>query len=88
MVRSPKRFVRGVRNGIFHEAETRKWVIWREEPAGEIAAQEDDGYALNRSLFYAAAEKELEARPTWSVAGHFDFSGGSGCRRDGKENKN
>jgi hypothetical protein len=54
-------FVSGIRNGIIHEAETRKWVIWREEPAGEIAAHKDDGYALNRSLFYAAVKKEFES---------------------------
>jgi hypothetical protein len=55
-----KRFASGMRNGILHEAETRKWVIWREEPVGEIAAQEEDGYALNRSLFYDAVKKEFE----------------------------
>jgi hypothetical protein len=56
-----KRFASGIRNGILHEAETRKWVIWREEPAGEIVAQVDDGYALNRSLFYEALKKEFES---------------------------
>jgi hypothetical protein len=54
-----KSFAWGIRNGILHEAETRKWVIWREEPAGKIVAQEEDGYALNRSLFYAAVEEEF-----------------------------
>jgi len=56
-----KRFASGIRNGILHEAETRKWVIWREEPVGEIAAQNEDGYALNRSLFYEAVKKEFES---------------------------
>jgi hypothetical protein len=54
-------FVRGIRNGILHEAETRKWVIWRDEPMGVIAKPEDDGFALNRSLFYAAVKNEFES---------------------------
>jgi hypothetical protein len=54
------KFASGIRNGILHETETRKWVIWRKEPAGEIAAKEGDGYALNRSLFYEAVQKEFE----------------------------
>ena len=54
-----KSFTWGIRNGILHEAETRKWVIWREEPADRIVAQEEDGYALNRSLFYAAVKEEF-----------------------------
>lgn len=53
-------FVRGIRNGILHEAETRKWVIWRDEPEGRIVEKEDDGFALNRNLFYAAIKKEFE----------------------------
>jgi hypothetical protein len=55
------KFNRGIRNGILHEAETRKWVIWREEPAGQIVAKEDDGCALNRALFYDALKKEFES---------------------------
>ena len=55
-----RRFVSGIRNGMLHEAETRKWVIWREEPASEIAAKDEDGYALNRSLFYQAVKEEFE----------------------------
>jgi len=54
-------FTWGIRNGILHNAETRKWVIWREAPGGKIVAQEDDGYALNRSLFYAALQEEFES---------------------------
>ena len=53
-----KSFVRGVRNGILHEAETRKWVIWREEP-NEIVEPLEDGYALNRTMFYEAIKKEF-----------------------------
>jgi Leu/Phe-tRNA-protein transferase len=45
-----KEFVNGVRNGILHEAETRKWVIWRDEPKGRIVEKEQDGFALNRTL--------------------------------------
>ena len=56
-----KKFVQGIRNGILHEAETRKWVIWRDEPAGNIVASEGNGFALNRSLFYAAVKKEFES---------------------------
>lgn len=54
-------FVDGVRNGILHEAETRKWVIWREEPVGLLVANEQDGFALNRTLFYNAIKKEFES---------------------------
>lgn len=55
------RFVSGIRNGILHEAETRKWLIWRDEPEGKIAAENENGYILNRSLFYAAVKKEFES---------------------------
>jgi hypothetical protein len=55
------KFNRGIRNGILHEAETRKWVVWREEPGGKIVAKEGDGYALNRTLFYDALKKEFES---------------------------
>ena len=54
-------FLRGIRNGILHEAETRKWVIWRDEPEGKIVDKEDDGFALNRSLFYAAIKQEFDS---------------------------
>lgn len=50
----------GVRNGIFHEAETRGWVIWRDDPVDQILASEGDGYALNRTLFYQALKTEFE----------------------------
>jgi hypothetical protein len=53
--------VHGIRNGILHEAETRKWVIWRHEPAGKIVAPEEDGFALNRTLFYEAVKNEFES---------------------------
>jgi hypothetical protein len=53
-------FVRGVRNGILHEAETRGWVIWREDPAGRILERRGDGYVLNRSEFYRALKCEFD----------------------------
>jgi hypothetical protein len=54
-------FVNGIRNGILHEAETRKWVIWRSEPIAGILAVEGDGFALNRTLFCAAVRAEFES---------------------------
>jgi hypothetical protein len=54
-----KKFVRGVRNGILHEAETRRWVIWREEPKGRIIEPEAQGYAVNRTAFYEAVKTEF-----------------------------
>ena len=54
-------FLNGIRNGILHDAETRKWVIWRDEPTGRIVEQEQDGFAVNRSLFYAAVKQEFES---------------------------
>ncbi len=55
------KFLHGIRNGILHEAETRKWVIWRSEPHEQIVATEQDGYALNRTLFYEAVKQEFES---------------------------
>ncbi len=51
-------FVNGIRNGILHEAETRKWVIWRESPSQMVVVHQD-GYALNRTLFYEAVKEEF-----------------------------
>lgn len=53
-------FVDGVRNGIFHEAETRGWLIWREEPPGQILDLADGRYALNRTEFYQALKAEFD----------------------------
>ncbi len=55
-----KKFVGGVRNGIFHEAETRGWVIQRDQPAGQIVEQKSKRYALNRSEFYKALKTEFD----------------------------
>jgi hypothetical protein len=54
-------FVKGVRNGILHEAETRKWIIRRNRPAGQMVATEQDGYILNRCPFYEAVKQEFES---------------------------
>lgn len=56
-----KSFVDGIRNGILHEAETRKWVIWRSEPQGQIVGLHEDGYALNRTVFYDAIQEEFKS---------------------------
>jgi hypothetical protein len=53
-------FVRGVRNGILHEAETRGWVVWGEEPPGRIVGRQGDRYLLNRTEFYRALRCEFE----------------------------
>lgn len=53
-------FCKGVRNGILHNAETRQWVIWRSEPEGKIVAPEQDGFALNRTLFCDALKTEFD----------------------------
>lgn len=54
-------FIRGVRNGILHEAETRGWVVWRDEPEGRIVERQGDRYMLNRTAFYAALKSELDS---------------------------
>jgi len=53
-------FVRGVRNGILHEAETRRWAIWREEPKDRLIEPEGRAYGLNRTAFHAAIVAEFE----------------------------
>lgn len=55
-----KRFVNGVRNGIFHEAETRGWVIQRDRPPDRILIQEGKRYVLNRSEFSKALKAEFD----------------------------
>jgi hypothetical protein len=57
--RVAKKFVGGIRNGILHEAETRKWRIWRDEPDGKIVDEVDDRFVLNRSAFYSALKAEF-----------------------------
>lgn len=53
-------FVKGIRHGILHEAETRKWVIRRDVPS-QIVEPHEDGYVLNRTLFYEAVKQEFES---------------------------
>jgi hypothetical protein len=53
-------FVYKVRNGLMHEAGTRRWVIWREEPAGRILERRGLGYVLYRSEFYKALKTEFD----------------------------
>lgn len=53
-------FSRGVRNGIFHEGETRGWVLWREEPAaGLVEPISRNRWRLNRTAFFRAIEREF-----------------------------
>ena len=52
-------FIRGIRNGILHEAETGEWVIWRNEPEGQVVTCEGDQYALNRTEFYRCLKAEF-----------------------------
>ncbi len=54
-------FYYGIRNGIVHEGETRRWVIWRDEPSDKIVVCEGDGYALNRTRFCAAVKIEFKS---------------------------
>lgn len=54
-------FVKGIRNGILHEAETRKWIIRKNRPAGQMVATEQDGHILNRCPFYEAVKQEFES---------------------------
>jgi hypothetical protein len=53
-------FANGIRNGIFHDAETRKWLIRRERPAGQIIGQEGERRIVNRTAFYKALKAEFE----------------------------
>jgi hypothetical protein len=54
-------FIRGVRNAILHEAETRGWVVWRDEPEGRIVERQGDRYVLNRTAFYSALKSEFDS---------------------------
>lgn len=56
-----KAFIRGIRNGILHEAETRAWVIWRNEPEDRVVAREGNRYALNRTEFYKCLKDEFRS---------------------------
>jgi hypothetical protein len=53
-------FVDGVRNGIFHEAETRGWSLWRDEPRGLVEPLGNGRYSLNRNEFHDAVRTDFE----------------------------
>ena len=53
-------FVSGIRNGVLHDAETRRWLIRRDRPAGKIVESEEGGLVLNRTLFYGAVRKQFD----------------------------
>jgi hypothetical protein len=53
-------FVGGIRNGILHEAETRRWAIRRTEPMGNLVERRGDRYVLNRTAFCVALKIEFE----------------------------
>lgn len=55
-----KQFVRGIRDRILHDAETREWIILREEPRDRIVERRGKRYALNRTEFYGALRTEFE----------------------------
>ena len=54
-------FTEKVRHGLLHDAETRDWIIWREQPRGQIVAQRGNEHVLNRTDFYEALMGEFEA---------------------------
>ncbi|MGA9185134.1 MAG: hypothetical protein WBZ32_07540 [Candidatus Acidiferrales bacterium] len=56
-----KSFVCGIRNGILHEAETRRWIIKRDKPQGRICERAGSQYVLNRTMFYQALRQEFDS---------------------------
>lgn len=46
-----KSFADGIRNGIIHQAETRRWLIWRNEPESKMVERQGELWILNRTLF-------------------------------------
>jgi hypothetical protein len=52
-------FIEGVRHGILHRAETRRWIIRKATEANQLVETEGDTYVLNRTLFYAALDREF-----------------------------
>lgn len=55
-----KRFVREIRDGILHDAETRHWIIRRDEPPGRILEHRGKRYIVNRTEFSKALKTEFE----------------------------
>jgi len=46
-----KKFYKGIRNGILHQAETRAWVIRRDKPENKIVDCTNSPHVLNRTHF-------------------------------------
>jgi hypothetical protein len=55
-------FYENVRNGIIHDAETRRrWIIRRAEPRNKIIKKDAEGnLVLNRTMFHEALKAELD----------------------------
>ena len=55
-------FYENVRNGILHDAETRrKWIIRKREPRNKIVEKDSQGnFMLNRTMFHNALKAELD----------------------------
>ena len=57
-----RKFRESVRNGIIHDAETRRgWIIRPGEPDGNILTTQGRSIALNRTAFHSALTRELDA---------------------------
>ena len=56
-----REFVNGVRNGIFHEAEQGSGSSGEMSRPGAIVEKKQDGFALNRTLFYHVTKEEFES---------------------------
>lgn len=54
-------FYDGIRCAIFHDAETRHWLILRERPKNQIVERDGDQYILNRAMFYQALRQEFDS---------------------------
>lgn len=55
------RFVNGIRNGVLHDAETRQWVIWRENPSGGTVEERDGIFILDRTRFCNKLREEYKS---------------------------
>jgi len=55
------KFVNGIRNGVLHQAETRKWVIWRENPSEKTVEEKNGLFILDRSRFCNKLREEYKS---------------------------
>ncbi len=55
-----KDFANGIRNGILHWAETRQWVIRRDQPEKQMIEPRQGRYHLNRTRFVEILTKEYQ----------------------------